>query len=478
MAVRGNDRRFEGYYSSRRQEEGFEMITVVSNREPYRIKGKILSRNIGGLVSAFEPLLRKEGGNWVAHGVGLKKNQIIRLNAENGKFVVHRLALRRDEFGGYYYGFSNRVMWPLCHQFIEKCSFIIEYWNYYRKVNRKFADYILKISDEKPVWVQDFHLTLVPKFIRRKKPHQKILFFWHIPWPTPMIFSTLPWRKEVLEGLLSSDLLAFHTRGYVDNFKETVKRIFPESAIGEDMVFHKSHRTHLKAIPIGIDYKNYRNVAQSKMVEKNVEKFRRQFRNCKIIIGVDRLDYTKGILRRLWAIENFFDRYPQWKGKVSFVQIATPSRENVTEYNNLKREIDRTIGRLEGKFATLSWNPIYYFYRRYTTQQLVSFYRLADVALLTPLYDGWNMVASEFVASQIDENGVLILSEFAGCSSFFKEALICNPYDTKGVADAINRALKMPRREKTRRLREMTKKIAEHTVFTWLVKNLQEIEKV
>jgi len=454
------------------------MITVISNRGPYRIKDGKLSRNIGGLVSAFEPLMKKEGGNWVAHGEGIKKSATLKLPAEKGQFVLYRLALTREEYGGYYYGFSNRVMWPLCHQFVEKCSFIIEYWNDYRKVNRKFADYVSGIPEQKIVWVQDFHLSLVPKMLKRRRPNLKVMFFWHIPWPSPSVFAVMPWRKEVLEGLLGSDLLAFHTNEFVHNFKNSVKRILKGAVIRGEYVFYNSHKTRLKAIPIGIDYKFYNRLAVSKPVEKMVRKQRKNFNDQKIIIGVDRLDYTKGILRRLWAIENFFDRFPEWKGKVSFVQIATPSREGVSEYAVLKKEIDMAIGHLEGKFATLSWHPIFYFYRKYQPVQLVAFYRLADVALLTPLFDGWNMVASEYVAAQTDENGVLILSEFAGSSSFFPEALICNPYDTGQVAEEINAALKMSRKEKARRLKIMRGKIESHSVFKWLEKNIRAVEEI
>ncbi|MBA3066523.1 trehalose-6-phosphate synthase [bacterium] len=451
--------------------------TIVSNSEPYSMRGAQVTRNVGGLVAAFEPLLRKNGGNWVAFGSGLKKNKIVTFPSEKEKFCLHRLALKRNEYGMYYYGFSNRVLWPLCHQFSEKCSFIIEYWQGYKNVNRKFANYIARIKGQETVWIQDFHFSLVPAMIRKMKPALKLMFFWHIPWPSPSVFAILPWRRQILEGLLGSDLLAFHTQEFVDNFILSVVRILPGAVVNGNSITYKSHKTELKAIPIGIDYRNYRSMAELKQTANMAEKQRLSLGSNKIILAVDRLDYTKGILRRLWAFEYFLDTYPEWRGKVSLLQIATPSREGVSEYRRLKMEIDRTIGRFEGKFGTPSWKPIFYFYRKFSAKQLTAFYRMADVALLTPLFDGWNMVASEYVASQVDGNGTLILSEFAGASSFFKEAFICNPYDTAQVASYIAAALKLPAAKKRLRMEAMRKKIEEHDVFEWMKKNLSVLKE-
>ncbi|MEA2081325.1 MAG: trehalose-6-phosphate synthase [Elusimicrobiota bacterium] len=451
------------------------MLTVVSNREPYSVRGKKVTKNVGGLVAAFEPLLRKTGGNWVAYGAGRRTNKVMIFPTEGENFCLHRLALKREDYGAYYYGFSNRVLWPLCHQFSEKCSFIIEYWQGYKKVNRKFANYILRISGQKTVWVQDFHFSLVPAMIKKRRPSLKVMSFWHIPWPSPSVFAILPWRRQILEGLLGSDLLAFHTQEFVNNFILSAVRILKGAAADGNSITYKSHTTVLRAIPIGIDYKRYRSMAELKRTADAAGKQRESLGNNKIILAVDRLDYSKGILRRLWAFEYFLDTYPEWRGKVSLLQIATPSREGVSEYRRLKMDIDRTIGRLEGKFGTSSWHPIFYFYRKFSLKQLSAFYRMADVALLTPLFDGWNMVASEYVASQVEGKGALILSEFAGASSFFKEAFICNPYDTAQVASYINSALKLPAIKKKRRMEIMRKKIEEHDVFAWMKKNLSAI---
>ncbi|MCD6310908.1 MAG: trehalose-6-phosphate synthase [Elusimicrobia bacterium] len=452
-------------------------VTIVSNREPYSVRGRKITRNVGGLVAAFEPLFKKNGGAWVAYGAGLKKSKIMVFPSEKAKFSLHRLALKRGEYGAYYYGFSNRVLWPLCHQFSEKCSFIIEYWQGYKKVNRKFANYILRLPGQEVVWIQDFHFSLLPAMIKKRKPSLKLMFFWHIPWPSPSVFSILPWRRQILEGLLGSDLLAFHTQEFVDNFILSVVRILKDAVVNGDSITYKSHTTALKAIPIGIDYKHYRSMAELKQTFNMAEKQRSSFGNNKIILAVDRLDYTKGILRRLWAFEYFLDTHPEWRGKVSLLQIATPSREGVSEYRRLKMDIDRTIGRLEGKFGTPSWQPIFYFYRKYSPKQLAAFYRMSDASLLTPLFDGWNMVASEYVASQVDGKGALILSEFAGASSFFKEAFICNPYDTAQVASYINAALKLPAAKKKRRMEAMRKKIEDHDVFEWMNKNLNALDE-
>lgn len=455
--------------------EKFPPLTILSNREPYSFKKGVLKRNIGGLVSALEPVLRREGGRWVAYGEGLKRNRVLKIPSEKGDFQLWRLALKKNEFGGYYYGFSNRVLWPLFHQFLEKCAFINEYWKDYKSVNKKFADFTLKIPSQEVVWVQDFHLMLVPSMLRARRSTLKIMFFLHIPWPAPSIFAALPWRKEILEGVLGSDLIGFHTQEFASNFLASVKRILKSAQVTENSIVYKGHTTKVEAIPIGIDFGFYRNLALQKKTQKLVEKFKKNFANRKIILGVDRLDYTKGILRRLWAIENFFDRYPEWKGKCCFVQIATPSREGIDEYVGLKREVERTVGRIEGRFGKLDWQPIYYFYRKYSSHQLVAFYRLADVALLTPLFDGWNLVASEYVASQVDGNGVLILSEFAGASSFFSQALIVNPYDTVSLASTLNKSLKMKLSEKKKRIKAMAQMAEENSVFEWFTRHMQAI---
>ncbi|MFH2084049.1 MAG: trehalose-6-phosphate synthase [Candidatus Omnitrophota bacterium] len=353
----------------------------------------------------------------------------------------------------------------------------MEYWQGYKNVNRKFADYIARIKGQDTVWIQDFHFSLVPAMLRKLRPALKLMFFWHIPWPSPSVFAILPWRRQILEGLLGSDLLAFHTQEFVDNFILSAVRILPGAVVKGNSIIYKSRTTQLRAIPIGIDYKHYRSMAELKQTANMAEKQRLSLGNNKIILAVDRLDYTKGILRRIWAFEYFLDTHPEWRGKVSLLQIATPSREGVSEYRYLKREIDRNIGRFEGKFGTPSWQPIFYFYRKFSAKQLTAFYRMSDVALLTPLFDGWNMVASEYVASQVDGNGALILSEFAGASSFFEEAFICNPYDTEQVSSYIAAALKLPAAKKRRRMEAMRKKVEDHDVFEWMNKNLNALEE-
>ena len=461
----------------------------MTNREPYihrKIKNEIVyKKSLGGVISALDPLIQKHNGLWIAWGSGnadylvTDSKKIIKVPPEKPTYELKRIPLTKTEIENYYHGFSNRVLWPLFHLFIEKMKPKDVYWNAYRKVNKKFAQSVLnEINKDDLIWIHDYHLSLVPFYIREKEPDAKIAFFWHIPWPPWEIFCTLPWRNEVLKGILMSDFIAFHTSSYVTNFLHCAERD-PAVKINKrkKTIYRNDHSTKIAHFPLGVCYNEYHRIANSPSLLKKATKLKKLYGNKKLILGIDRLDYTKGILHRIKAFELFLELNPKYREKVVLVQIASPSRYKIEEYLTMKKEIDEAVGRINGKYRNETWTPVMYFYKEISQNSLLAYYRISDIGLLTPLRDGMNLIAKEYIASN-NENTVLILSEFAGASEELTEAIIVNPYDLYSIAEAIKTAVKMPLDEKKSRFQSMEKKVQEHDSEWWYSNFLKEWERV
>ncbi len=461
-----------------------ENIILVSNREPYiheyTTDGKIkLKKAFGGLVTALDPLMQENGGTWIAWGSGSADfdvsngEQKVNVGTTTKRYTLKRIYLSEEEESLFYKGYANSVLWPLFHVFIEKMKINEKLWKTYRKVNQRFADAILDEIDENTfVWIHDYHLALVPYFVKNNVPDAKIAYFWHIPWPPWEIFGTLPQRDEILTGLLHADILGFHTNSYKKNFLRCCKRK-PDVTLRNDFVHYNSQETKITALPLGIDFSSFAGKDGENEIQIEAKRLKEANDVDSIILGIDRLDYTKGILNRLKAFEYFLKTYKEFHEKVVLIQIATPSRYEIDEYYNMKRNIDETVGRINAKYRTANWTPVKYFFKRIPQTLLLGYYQVSDVALLTPLRDGMNLIAKEYIATRKKE-GVIILSEFAGASEQLNEAIIVNPYDISSTANALKTAITMPSEEKKNRFRELKIKVKKYNSAWWLDQFMEE----
>jgi trehalose 6-phosphate synthase len=452
-------------------------IVLMSNREPYiheRTKRGIRCRiPTGGLVAALDPIMRTTGGTWIAWGSGSADMEMsgpdgrIPVPVEEPRYVLRRIWLTTKEVADYYYGFSNRVIWPVCHMFQENAQFERDYWETYKKVNIKFAAAAVEELDcDGRLWIQDVHYCLVPEMVRDERPETSIALFWHIPFPAVETFSCIPWRKELLKGLLGADLIGFHTSTYAANFLATVHKEIPEATVTSSAIELEGRVTMVKSFPLGIDYEEYLARGQDAAIRKRAARMRRKMDIPHVIFGVDRLDYTKGILNRFLAFERFLESNPKFVGKVSFIQVASPTREVISEYREMKRQVEETVGRVNGRFQQPNWTPIVYMNRYVPADELMSYYVMADVAMITPVIDGMNLVAKEYIT--LNDHGVLILSEFAGASEEMNAALIVNPYDVDMTAKAILKALTMTPEERAVHVQSLRKVVKEHDLYWWL----------
>lgn len=421
---------------------------------------------MGGLATALLPIMEQRGGSWVAMREPGSDDPLVQSYPADDPVVrVRRVALSDDDFAGYYQGMANRVLWPLMHYLIEHVEADRARWHCYREVNQRFAEAALEGADRSAVfWVHDYHMMLVPNLIRRERPDARIGHFWHIPWPAAEVYRILPAAVPLLEGMLGADIIGFHTEGYAENFRESARDLLGARIDGSNV--HWQGRTiTASAFPLGIDVAYFTGLAADPEIERQAESFRNEVGVEKLVVGVDRLDYTKGLLLRLDAFERFLHGHPEWHQRVSLLQVATPSRTGIEAYDRLKREVDEMVGRINGRFAEGGWTPIQYRYRTYTQEELATLYRAADVALITPLRDGMNLVAQEFVATSSD--GVLVLSELTGAADYLEGALLANPYDTEGLPDALHDALTMERDERRQRLEKMFAAVARLDAHGW-----------
>lgn len=457
-------------------------VLIVSNREPYihvRKNNKIeIQFPASGLVTALEPIMRACSGTWIAHGSGnadkevVDKNDHVRVPPDDPSYKIRRVWLTKEEEQGYYYGFANEGLWALCHIAHVRPIFRSSDWSQYIAANEKFAQAVVEESktDDPVILVQDYHLALLPKMIRERLPKATVITFWHIPFPNPEVFGICPWREEILEGLLGSSILGFHTRFHCNNFVDTVDR-FLESRIDRETstVSYKAQLTSIAHYPISIEYpaKWMKNQSTVEDCKKHIRQ-RNAFPMDRLIgIGVDRLDYTKGILERFLAVERLFELEPKWIGKFTFVQIAAPSRSTIQQYQQFESEVRALAIRINQRFGKDEYEPILLKIEHHEPPQVYEYYRGSNLCFVSSLHDGMNLVAKEFIASRDDEQGVLILSQFAGASRELVEALIVNPYNIDQCAMAIHFALEMPSEEQRNRVKSMRGLVQEFNVYRW-----------
>lgn len=460
-------------------------LIIVSNRLPVTVRSEHghlrITPSAGGLATALDRVHCTRNGEWHGWPGDLSKAAVADRRvigtqlASLGCVPVH---LTAAEVAHYYDGFSNGVLWPLLHYQIDKVRLDAGHdWTVYREVNQRFAERIAeRLEPEDVVWIHDYQLTLVPSMLRELCPWARIGFFLHVPFPAPEVFNILPWRREVSNGLLGADLVSFHTPGYRRNFCEVVNQTMGAKIVG-GAVLHGTRVTRTGAHPIGISFEEFDGGARAPGVVEEAERIRVEARGRKIILGVDRLDYTKGIPRRLLAIERLLERSPALREKLLFVQVAVPSREEVDSYVDLRRQVNELVGRINAHYATPTSAPIQLLYRSVSREQLLALYRAADVMLVTPLRDGMNLVAKEYVASRTDEQGVLVLSEFTGAAAELHEALSVNPYDLGMVARTIKTALSMPSEEQRTRMKRLRERVASGDVERWVDGFLRDLEQ-
>jgi trehalose-6-phosphate synthase len=460
-----------------------DQVIVVSNREPYiheaTARGVVIRRPASGLVTAVEPVMRACSGTWIAHGSGSADRTVVdrhdRVGVPPGRdeYLLRRIWLSPEEERGYYYGFANEGMWPLCHVAHVRPVFRESDWEYYRNVNQRFADAVVEEarSEDPVVLVQDYHFALVPAMIRARLPRATILTFWHIPWPNPESFGICPWRREILEGMLGSTILGFHTRFHCKNFIETVDR-FLEARIEHEhsTISFKAEETLVESYPISIEWPSEAlQAAWPPVAECRRRVFERMAlpENTCLALGVDRFDYTKGILERLHAVERLLEKRPEWIGRFVFVQVAAPSRSLLEEYQTFQERIARVTARINDRFGHSNYRPVHLLVEHHEHDAVTELFRACDICVVTSLHDGMNLVCKEFVAARDDEQGSLILSRFAGAAREMTEALIVNPYHVEETADALHRAATMPAAEQRERMASLRMTVRENNVFRW-----------
>ena len=453
-----------------------QRLILVSNRLPVTVEKRkgILNfkQSVGGLATGLSSLYQSYESIWVGWG-GLSSNAVdseTRSKLEKdlkSKFSSFPIFLTKNDIRLFYSGFCNKTIWPLFHYFSEYAVYHHEQWASYVHVNKLFAQSVLKIAQEDDIiWVHDYHLMLLPQMIRDKLPNAQIGFFLHIPFPSYEVFRLLPWRKEILTGILGSDLIGFHTYDYVRHFTSSVRRILGyEPTFGQ--IPHNERITKVDAFPMGIDFERYKNADALTQWTQNFLDQCRLEGVCHVILSVDRLDYTKGIPQRLEAYDHFLEKYPEYKQKVTLILVAVPSRTGVEQYQKLKQEVDGLVGRINGKHSTIGWMPVWYFYRYMDFKHLTALYRIADVAMVTPLRDGMNLIAKEYLATREDNRGVLVLSEMAGAVSELAESIVVNPNNKDEISDALEQALTLPEDEKLSRNRVMRNRIKRYDITAW-----------
>ncbi|NLV27589.1 MAG: bifunctional alpha,alpha-trehalose-phosphate synthase (UDP-forming)/trehalose-phosphatase [Methanomicrobiales archaeon] len=460
-------------------------LVIVSNRLPITIHKKrdelIVQDSIGGLATGLGSIYRSYPSLWIGWP-GLTTKEITRAERKN----LHTLLKERDcepvylsehEYEQYYNGFCNRAIWPLFHYFYHYAQYDQDLWNAYVKVNRKFCNTVCaSIRPGDVIWVHDYHLMLLPQMIREKNPDATIGFFLHIPFPPFELFRLIPWRKELLSGLLGADLVGFHTIEYVNYFLSCIRRILGHEH--EIMrIRTKSRIIQADTFPMGIDFDRFSQMGESPSVKKEINKIHKDVRNRKVILSIDRLDYTKGVPLRLKAFEALLKNHPELKEKVTMILVAVPSRSHIDQYAELKHEVDHLVGHINGLFGTMSWIPVRYMYTFLPYDRLIAIYKIADIALITPVRDGMNLMAKEYLATKKDEPGILILSEFAGAAKELGEAILVNPNDIKEFSSAIYDALMIPEEEQKNRIKIMQTRLSRYNLARWTSDFLEILEK-
>jgi trehalose 6-phosphate synthase len=467
----------------RRKLDGNNLF-LVSNREPYthtrQDRKIIVTVPASGLVTAIEPILRACQGTWVAHGSGnadaetVDNNDRLQVPPDDPRYTLRRIWLSPEEEDGYYNGFANEGLWPLCHIAHTRPIFRTSDWEYYNKVNKKFADALVQEigGEEHPVvLIQDYHFALLPRMLKEMLPNARIAIFWHIPWPNPESFSICPWQRELLDGLLGADMIGFHTQAHCNNFLHTVDHILEAKVDWEHFAIERNqHRSSVLPFPISVELvEDHREVETGTNAEEERSALLQELgiEATFLGVGVDRVDYTKGILERFRAIESFLERFPKYQGKFTFIQIGAPTRSRIKRYAEFQAEVRAESERINTRFRQGRWKPIIFQNREHTHQEVQRYYRAAHLCMVTSLHDGMNLVAKEYVAARHDERGVLILSRFTGAARELHDAIIVNPYDVESTGEAIAQALEMNVSEMVDRMNRMRKSVRERNIYWW-----------
>lgn len=474
---------------------------IVSNRLPLQLHlsdGQLkMKPSVGGLATGMKSVHKDEKGIWIGWS-GLIEEDIDKETHKKIDQLVAKencatVSLSKDDVDNFYYGLSNRTLWPLFHYFMEYTEFENEFWESYKTVNQKFADVVLQhAEDGDQIWIHDYQLLLLPALIRHRKPNVSIGFFLHIPFPSYEIFRCFPWREELLHGILGADLIGFHTYDYERHFLSSIKRILRLEVNFNEIAYHE-RIVKVDSFPMGIDYNKFHEAAKSHKklcseerseLQRKLDEHFQSTKDTKLILSIDRLDYTKGIPNRIRAFEYFLNKYPEFREKVRLIMLSVPSRSDVPQYQLLKKETDELVGRINGEFSTINWTPIWYFYRSLPFDNLIDLYSSADIALITPIRDGMNLVAKEYIATRTRKDGVLILSEMAGASKEMNEAILINPNNFEQIADSIKFALEMPLEQQISRNHLLQKRLKRYSVEKWAhefmksLKATKNIEKV
>ena len=455
-------------------------LISVSNRLPVEVKtragGPRLSRSAGGLASALDSIWRYCHGVWIGWAGAADSasaNNLLQKAARGRSYTFKPVPLSRDEISKFYSGFANEIIWPLFHDMPSRCDFDPEFWEVYQRVNRRFAQAAAETAGSKDlIWVHDYHLMLMGRYLREAGAKARAGFFLHIPFPAPDMFEKLPWRKPILRSLLQYDTLGFQTDRDRYNFVSCIERVLPEVQSSREDPYNVAmlddHSVRIGTFPISIAFEEFANHAASRDVELGANQFRHELGNKFLVLGVDRMDYTKGIPERLKAFRILLRRFPELRRRVTLLQVVVPSREEIPNYKDLRLEVELLVSQINGEFTDSGWVPIHYVHRNLPRKQLLTYYRAADIMLVTSLKDGMNLVAKEFCAAQVDECGVVVISEFTGAAAELQHgAIVVNPNDLAGIAEAIHRACVMPVEEKRSRMRLLRDIVQSYTVEDW-----------
>ncbi len=462
-------------------------LVVASNREPYshqRDSGGIRAvRNAGGLAVALDAVMQAMGGVWVAHGSGNADREAVDAHdrtpcpPERPRYALRRVWLSRQDHERYYAGFANSALWPLCHVVYVRPRFRLDDFESYRDVNRRFAEAVLEEVGDEPalVFLQDYHLALAARFIKEKRPDLQIAMFWHIPWPNPEVFRILPWKEEILDGLLANDLVGFHIRRHAINFLDTVAETLEARVDLERLAIDRGgRRTWVQAFPISVDADEISALSEAPETVLAESRIREELglAGCAVGLGVDRLDYTKGIPERLDAVDRLLERHPEWQGRFAFVQIGVPSRIDLREYRNVQIRVHRWAERIARRYPRAAGPTVPLIERNLDFRELVPYYRMADLCAVTSLHDGMNLVAKEYLAASPDLEGSLVLSPFTGAARELERAWIASPYDREGLAETCHRALSEPPNERRERMSALRETVMRRNVFDWTLEVL------
>ena len=464
-------------------------LICVGNREPYSHvftpSGIRCIEPASGVVSALDPVMQATGRTWIAHGSGSADWETadamgrLRVPPLQEKYTLRRIALTREEEDRYYYGFSNEALWPLCHIAYQRPTFEQEDWDCYQRVNEKFAEAVVEETGTKRplVFIQDYHFALLPRMIKQRLPSAVVFQFWHIPWPNPEVFRICPWKRELLDGLLGNDLLSFHIQFHCNNFLDTVDRELEALVDREKFaVTCRGATTLVRPQAIGVDFEMLSEEASLASTEESAIEFRRThgLTGQKILLGVDRLDYTKGLLERIEAVDRLLKRHPEHVERLCMIEVGVPSRSRIDTYRRFEDEVSQRVEEVNKRHAVRTWKPILYLKGHRERRDLVPLYRMADVCVVTPVHDGMNLVAKEFIASREDRQGVLLLSSFAGAARELTQAMLVNPFAVDAMSEAMHEALRMPPEEQEERMDRMRDIVREQNVYKWVGKLLQQ----